>query len=122
MTRHRVPRRGHSAGRLRPAASPERPGCRLGGDRRAERVHVHESAVQRPGVKRSRYFPSWNVALKPKEAGWLDAWLAAATAAGVEPLISFSQALGSACPPGRASCRPFAVHARLRRSARVGHG
>ncbi|HZG49291.1 MAG TPA: hypothetical protein VEY90_07205 [Thermoleophilaceae bacterium] len=50
------------------------------------------------GVKRSRYFPSWNVALKPKQAAWLDAWLADAQAAGVEPLISFSQALGSACP------------------------
>jgi hypothetical protein len=50
------------------------------------------------GVKRSRYFPSWNVALKPTEAGWLDQWLAGAQAAGVEPLISFHVSLGSACP------------------------
>jgi hypothetical protein len=50
------------------------------------------------GLKRSRYFPSWNVALKPEEAGWLDAWLANAQNAGVEPLISFHAALGSACP------------------------
>jgi hypothetical protein len=49
-------------------------------------------------IKRSRYFPSWNVALKPEQAGWLDTWLGAARAAGVEPLISFSQSLGSACP------------------------
>ena len=48
--------------------------------------------------KRARYFPSWNVALKSREAGWLDSWLGAAETAGVEPLISFSQALGSACP------------------------
>jgi hypothetical protein len=50
------------------------------------------------GIKRSRYFPSWNVALKPEEAGWLDDWLARAEAAGVEPLISFNFALGSRCP------------------------
>jgi hypothetical protein len=50
------------------------------------------------GVKRARYFPSWNVALKPQEAGWLDAWLGQAQATGTEPLISFSAALGSACP------------------------
>jgi hypothetical protein len=50
------------------------------------------------GLKRSRYFPSWNVALKPEEAGWLDAWLANAQNAGVEPLISFHAALGSSCP------------------------
>ena len=28
------------------------------------------------GFKRARYFPSWNVALKPQEASWLDQWLA----------------------------------------------
>ena len=50
------------------------------------------------GFKRARYFPSWNVALVPEEAGWLDQWLAGAQAAGVEPLISFNVALGSACP------------------------
>jgi hypothetical protein len=52
----------------------------------------------RLGIKRSRYFPSWNVAQKPTEAAWLDQWLAGAQAAGVEPLISFNVALGSACP------------------------
>jgi hypothetical protein len=49
-------------------------------------------------IKRARYFPSWNVALKKKEAEWLDIWLDHAQAAGVEPLISFSAALGSRCP------------------------
>lgn len=49
-------------------------------------------------VKRARYFPSWNVALKKQEAAWLDIWLGQAQAAGVEPLISFSAALGSRCP------------------------
>ena len=52
----------------------------------------------RLGIKRSRYFPSWNVALIAQEAVWLDQWLAEAQAARVEPLISFNVALGSACP------------------------
>jgi Glycosyl hydrolase catalytic core len=50
------------------------------------------------GFKRARYFPSWNVALKPDEAGWLDAWLDGAQDTGTEPLISFFASLGSACP------------------------
>jgi hypothetical protein len=50
------------------------------------------------GFKRARYFPSWNVAQVPEEAGWLDQWLAGAQAQGVEPLISFFAALGSSCP------------------------
>jgi hypothetical protein len=49
-------------------------------------------------VKRSRNFPAWNVALKPTLAAGLDAWLTQARAAHVEPLISFSQSIGSACP------------------------
>jgi len=50
------------------------------------------------GFKRARYFPSWNVAFEPQEATWLDQWLGAAQAQGVEPLISFFAALDSACP------------------------
>ena len=50
------------------------------------------------GFKRARYFPSWNVAQVPQEATWLDQWLAGAQARGVEPLISFFAASGSACP------------------------
>jgi hypothetical protein len=50
------------------------------------------------GIKRARYFPSWNVALKKRERVWLDIWVQQAEQAGVEPLISFSQALGSRCP------------------------
>lgn len=49
-------------------------------------------------IKRARYFPSWNVALKSRERGWLDTWLDQAEQANVEPLISFSQAVGSRCP------------------------
>jgi hypothetical protein len=50
------------------------------------------------GIKRARYFPSWNVAQKAQEATWLDQWLGQAQATGTEPLISFTAALGSACP------------------------
>ena len=50
------------------------------------------------GFTRARYFPSWNVALKPQEAVWLDQWLAGARATRTEPLISFFASLGSACP------------------------
>jgi hypothetical protein len=49
-------------------------------------------------VKRARYFPSWNVALKPQEATWLAQWLGQAQATRTEPLISFTAALGSGCP------------------------
>jgi hypothetical protein len=48
--------------------------------------------------KRARYFPSWNVAQKPQEAGWLDQWLAGAKETKTEPLISFFASLGSVCP------------------------
>lgn len=50
------------------------------------------------GIKRARYFPSWDVALQEEEATWLSQWLGAAEAAGVEPFISFNVKLGSACP------------------------
>jgi hypothetical protein len=53
------------------------------------------------GIQHARYFPSWNVALKKREREWLDIWLREAEAAGVEPLISFTAAIGSACPSRR---------------------
>jgi hypothetical protein len=49
-------------------------------------------------VKRSRIFPAWNVALNRGQARALDEWLNAARAAGIEPLVSFSQSVGSRCP------------------------
>jgi hypothetical protein len=53
---------------------------------------------QQLGVRRSRFFPAWNVALRRGQARALDDWLDAARAARVEPLISFSQSVGSRCP------------------------
>jgi hypothetical protein len=50
------------------------------------------------GVKRARYFPSWNVALKPQERVWMDQWITQARNTHTEPLISFFASLGSACP------------------------
>ena len=49
-------------------------------------------------VRRSRNFPAWNVALSSRQAAGLDAWLDGARAGRVEPLISFSQSVGSRCP------------------------
>jgi hypothetical protein len=61
------------------------------------------SQVAPGGFKRARYFPSWDVALRPTEAGWLSQWLNAAADAGVEPLISFNVNLRSKCP--RSPCK-----------------
>lgn len=49
-------------------------------------------------VKRSRAFPAWNVALKRGQRAALDDWLNAARASRIQPLISFSQSVGSRCP------------------------
>jgi hypothetical protein len=49
-------------------------------------------------VKRSRAFPPWNVALKRGPRGALDAWLDGARASRIQPLVSFSQSVGSRCP------------------------
>ena len=49
-------------------------------------------------LKRSRVFVAWNVALVRRERNYLDAWLAQAAVAKVEPLVSFSQSVGSKCP------------------------
>jgi hypothetical protein len=79
------------------------------GSERAEAAVLVGVADQNPGlftqplfnqlrVKRSRAFPAWNVALKRGQAAALDDWLDAARAARVEPLISFSQSVGSRCP------------------------
>jgi hypothetical protein len=50
------------------------------------------------GIRYTRNFTAWNVALKKRDRAWLDGWIDAAEAAGVDPLISFSQAVGSNCP------------------------
>src|SRR5262245_34703060 len=49
-------------------------------------------------IKRTRVFPAWNVALSRSQSAGLDVWMNAARAARVQPLVSFSQSVGSACP------------------------
>ncbi|HEY1275688.1 MAG TPA: hypothetical protein VGF25_12280 [Thermoleophilaceae bacterium] len=49
-------------------------------------------------LKRSRVFPAWNVARSKSQSLALDAWMDAARANHVQPLVSFSQSVGSACP------------------------
>jgi hypothetical protein len=50
------------------------------------------------GMRRARIVIAWNVMQKPHLRRYLDSWLDAASAAGVEPLVSFSQAERSKCP------------------------
>jgi hypothetical protein len=50
------------------------------------------------GIRYTRNFTAWNTALKESQARDLDGWIQAALAADVDPLISFSQAVGSNCP------------------------
>src|SRR5919106_1572483 len=50
------------------------------------------------GIRHTRNFTAWNTSLKPSQANDLNGWIQAALAANVDPLISFSQAVGSNCP------------------------
>ena len=50
------------------------------------------------GIRHTRNFTAWNTSLKPGQANDLNGWIQAALAANVDPLISFSQAVGSNCP------------------------
>src|SRR4051794_27463269 len=50
------------------------------------------------GLKRARLLVPWNAALVPADAEDVDAWLAAARGAGVEPFVHFTAATGSKCP------------------------
>jgi len=59
------------------------------------------------GVKRSRFIVPWNVMSVAAERQRLAAWLTAARAARVEPLISFNHARGDRCP--RRPCRAPSV-------------
>jgi hypothetical protein len=81
------------------AASPERSQAAISvGISEQDASFFRDPLFSALHVKRARYFPSWNVALKKREAVWLDIWVSEAQRAGVEPLISFSAALGSRCP------------------------
>jgi hypothetical protein len=50
------------------------------------------------GLKRARVVTPWNVALSKGDRLWLDDYLTAARAAGIDPLVSFGAAHPSACP------------------------
>lgn len=49
-------------------------------------------------LKKARVFVPWNAASNKRQRGYLDGWLAAAKAVGVEPLVTFSVPDGSKCP------------------------
>ena len=50
------------------------------------------------GLKRTRVVTPWNVALSPGDAAWLDDYLQAALASGIETHVSFGAAHPSSCP------------------------
>src|SRR5215210_7450991 len=50
------------------------------------------------GLKRARVVTPWNVALSPGDAAWLDEYLQAGLAAGIETHVSFGAAHPSNCP------------------------
>jgi hypothetical protein len=52
------------------------------------------------GLRYARYVTPWNVSLDPSSlsALALDAWLQAATAAGVQPMVVFEHSAGDHCP------------------------
>jgi hypothetical protein len=50
------------------------------------------------GLRRVRVITPWNVALVPAHRRFLEDWLDAARASGVEPLVTFGAAGGSRCP------------------------
>jgi len=65
---------------------------------------------RRLGVARSRLNTPWNSIFT--EPARLDAWLSAARAAGVEPLIAFEHARGDACPAQPCSLPPVSAYTR----------
>jgi hypothetical protein len=57
-----------------------------------------DERFQALGLKRTRVVTPWNVALSRGDRRWLDDYLKAARAAGVDPLVSFGAAHPSHCP------------------------
>ncbi|HEY1274857.1 MAG TPA: hypothetical protein VGF25_08095 [Thermoleophilaceae bacterium] len=53
---------------------------------------------QKLGITHMRGFAPWNVALSARDRDYLDAWLTAVRARGIEPLVTFTAASGSRCP------------------------
>jgi hypothetical protein len=50
------------------------------------------------GIQRMRGFAPWNVAKSPGDALYLDSWLSAARARGIEPLVTFTATSRDRCP------------------------
>ncbi|MBA2505459.1 MAG: hypothetical protein H0V29_05870 [Thermoleophilaceae bacterium] len=55
------------------------------------------------GVRRTRIFVPWNVALVPGERARFETWLTEARGAGTEPLVAFNHSREAQCP--RKNCR-----------------
>jgi hypothetical protein len=71
------------------------------------------------GIKRARVVTPWNVALRHGDRLWLDDYLTAARAAGVDPLVSFGAAYPSRCPARPCKLPTTAAFARAFRAFRA---
>ncbi len=85
-------------------------GCALGGSpERSDAAVIVGIGDQTPAtftdplftslkIKRTRFFPPWNVSSDKRNRPLFQAWLDAVEAARVEPLISFGPSYGTKCP------------------------
>jgi hypothetical protein len=78
-----------------PAAAPAAVTVGLGEQNWGVFGDAHFQAL---GLKRARVITPWNVALSRGDKAWLDDYLAGASAAGIEPLVTFGAANPSHCP------------------------
>jgi hypothetical protein len=81
------------------AAAPERSGAAVLvgiGDQSPDTFS--DPLFEKLQLKRARVFPPWNVTSSTIQSRYLNGWLDAAEAAGVEPLVSFGPSIGSKCP------------------------
>jgi hypothetical protein len=108
-----APRRGREAVRRGRGNQPDRPAPGTGpllaiADQKPETFA--DPLFRRLGVARSRLNTPWNSIFT--EPARLDAWLQAARAAGVEPLVAFEHARGSACPTAPCSLPSVAAYSK----------
>ena len=113
--RARTPRRrllalGASALVLAGLAAPATSSAQIVGIGDQNPATFSDPAFRSLGVNRSRFFPPWDAI--NKDPARLDAWLNAARAARIQPLVAFNHSASQTCPSRR--CTPPSVRAYTR--------